>query len=158
MADIFFFLRNSRDAQRFVGFFIVLFGCWLAGQTRSDHMISLMPNVVLSPFLEVFGQFYHQMNSPLYFLTPYHLYQFCLFVIFHLYCYAVHHWMFDSFFSPQVKFNGLTGTVKFNTSGNREGAVFNLNNILFKEVKTVRIVIIFVSWFLGFHVGLMMNL
>ena len=28
------FLRNSRDAQRFVGF-----GCWLAGQANSDHVV-----------------------------------------------------------------------------------------------------------------------
>ena len=34
------FLRNSRGAQRFVGFFflILLFGCWLAGQAISDHV------------------------------------------------------------------------------------------------------------------------
>ena len=34
------FLRNSRSAQRFVGFFflILLFGCWLAEQTNSYHV------------------------------------------------------------------------------------------------------------------------
>ena len=32
-------LRNSRGAQRYVGFFLnVLFDRWLAGQTNSDHM------------------------------------------------------------------------------------------------------------------------
>ena len=35
------FLRNLLRAQRFVGFFvlIVLFGCWLAKQTSSGHMV-----------------------------------------------------------------------------------------------------------------------
>ena len=33
------FLRNSRGAQRFVGFFLtVLFGCWLAGKANSSHV------------------------------------------------------------------------------------------------------------------------
>ena len=34
-------VRNSQGAQRFVDFFfsIVLFGCWLAGQANSDHVI-----------------------------------------------------------------------------------------------------------------------
>ena len=38
MADI--FLRNSRGAQRFVGFFswLCFFGCWLAGRANSDRV------------------------------------------------------------------------------------------------------------------------
>ena len=42
MADRFW--GNSRGAQRYVGFFslIVLFGCWLAGQTSSGHVVTLL--------------------------------------------------------------------------------------------------------------------
>ena len=34
--------RNARGAQRFMGFFffIVLFGCWLAEQANSHHMVA----------------------------------------------------------------------------------------------------------------------
>ena len=36
-------LRNPPGAQRFVGIFflVVLFGCWLAGQTNSYHMVGM---------------------------------------------------------------------------------------------------------------------
>ena len=45
MADT--FLRNSRGAQRFVGFHFltVLFGCWLAGQTNCDHVVIAVRSV-----------------------------------------------------------------------------------------------------------------
>ena len=68
---------NSRGAQRHVGFFlIVLFGCWLAGQTNSNHVVAA-----------------HETTGPLTTNNSTFLFV-CLFVcLFNLlYLYSLHQW------------------------------------------------------------------
>ena len=66
------FLRNSQGVQRFVGFFYLdcVFGCWLAGQTNSDHMIILTDcmaitfNLHVHVLLQIIFQIYWYLDIP----------------------------------------------------------------------------------------------